>query len=69
MAGLSLQVAYASSKWLKLSSSPISFIFNAEIDEKGAGPCLIEQHKSAKEVIASDMSGKKEALSFGNIYN
>ena len=48
---------------------PISFIFNVEIDGKGEGACLTEQDKSAKEVIASDMSGKKKALSFGNIYN
>ena len=40
-----------------------------EIDEKGAGACLTEQDKSTKEVIVSNMSGKKKALSFGNIYN
>ena len=51
-----------------LSPSSTSFIFNVEIDRKGAGACLTEQDKSAKEVIASDMSGKKKALSFGNIY-
>ena len=40
-----------------------------EIDEKGADACSTEQDKSTKEVKASDMSGKKKALSFGNIYN
>ena len=40
-----------------------------EIDGKGAGACLTEQDKSAKEVRASDMSGKKKALSLGNVYN
>ena len=40
-----------------------------QIDGKGAGACVTEQDKSAKEVITSDMSGKKKELSFGNIYN
>ena len=54
--------AHASSKLLKLSSSPTSFIFNVEIDGKGEGTCLTEQDKSAKEVIVSNMSQKTKAL-------
>ena len=46
-----------------------SFIFNVEIDEKRVDVCLREQDRSAKELIASDMFGKKKTLSFGNIYN
>ena len=62
-------MVHTSSKSLKRSSSSIHFTFYVEIDGKGAGACLTEHDKGAKEVIASDMSGRKKTLSFGNIHN
>ena len=62
-------MVHTSPKSLKRSPSPTHFAFNVEIDGKGAGACLTEHEKGAKEVIASDMSGRKKTLSLGNIYN
>ena len=62
-------MVHTSSKSLKRSSSSIHFTFYVEIDGKGAGACLTEHDKGAKEVIASDMSDRKKTLSLGNIYN
>ena len=62
-------MVHTSPKSLKRSPSPTHFAFNVEIDGKGAGACLTEHDKGAKEAIASDMSGRKKTLSLGNIYN
>ena len=62
-------MVHTSPKSLKRSPSPTHFTFNVEIDGKRAGACLTEHDKGAKEVIASDMSGRKKTLSLGNIYN